>query len=541
MSAVADQPSGRPEAYSRAFRLVHDIQTGVDGAAEALADLQDHAERSGWDEVVRATVFGAAVQRWFTRSGSTADAVEALINRSRQADDTVMTALGLALRSVPAFSGYGPDEAETADADLAQAIVLLDQPGGEPLARISAHTACGIALNDRWLFELGEDQYCQALSVGAGHPAATVDYLLAPIMFNIAEGHLSLASLLRQRGDAEGVAERWHAWRDSRPGTTAFGMADSWRLELETMDLLLEAIVGLDTEADCARLLQGLTPGEEGARRRAGLLRLGLALVAVHRGEDRAGEAIEAALELVGPDVFPHLHDLALCLAVEVDAAAGSVAGLRYARRMADHQWARRQAQLGAMRSRILSERLAAERDELSRHARLDELTGIGNRRVFHEYLAGIQSLDGDRIALILLDVDRFKGVNDGHGHLAGDAVLRRIARTLEQHIRPTDLAVRLGGDEFAVVLAGADLDVAVERTTELLREFDGESFDDVSPGLKVAVSAGIASGPPASLPDLLAGADAALYRAKADEGRPAGRSRLAVTAIDADPPAGLR
>lgn len=532
MSAVTDQTSGRAEAYSRAFRLVHDIQTGVEGAADALAGLQEHAERMGWDDVVRATVFGTAVQRWFTRTGSTADAVEALIDRSREADDTVMTALGLALRSVPAFSGYGPDDAEIADADLAEAIVLLDQPGGGTLARISAHTACGIALNDRWLFELGEEQYRHALAVGAGHPAASVDYLLAPIMFNIAEGHLSLASLLRQRGDAEGAAERWRAWRDASPSTSTFVMADSWRLELETMGLLLGAIVGLDTEADCARLLEELPQEGEGGRR-DGLLRLGLALAAVHRGDERAAEAIESTLELVGADVFPHLHDLALCLAVEVDAAAGREAGMRYARRMADHQWARRQAQLGAMRSRILAERLAAEREELSRHARIDELTGIGNRRAFHEYLAGIQRLDGGRIALILLDVDRFKGVNDGYGHLAGDAVLRRIARTLEQHIRPTDLAVRLGGDEFAVVLAGADLDVAVERATELLREFDGESFDDVSPGLEVAVSAGIASGPPSSLPDLLAGADAALYRAKADEGRPAGRSRLAVTTID--------
>ncbi|HUY31099.1 MAG TPA: GGDEF domain-containing protein [Acidimicrobiales bacterium] len=174
------------------------------------------------------------------------------------------------------------------------------------------------------------------------------------------------------------------------------------------------------------------------------------------------------------------------------------------------------------------AERLSSEREVLSRHARLDDLTGAGNRRALEQYLADLERDGVESVVHILLDVDAFKGVNDRYGHLAGDAVLVGIGRVLERGIRPCDLAVRLGGDEFAVVISGADIDVAVERATAFLRRIDGARFDCGGARLAVALSAGVAAGPPARIRELRAAADAALYRAKAGGGERVVRSRLA-------------
>jgi diguanylate cyclase (GGDEF)-like protein len=230
----------------------------------------------------------------------------------------------------------------------------------------------------------------------------------------------------------------------------------------------------------------------------------------------------------IDANLYPQLYDLALYLAAEAEAGTGLGAGLRYGRRQLSEHWARRLASLGAMQSRVQAERLSTERELLSKHARLDDLTGIGNRRALEQYLTELERLDVASIALILLDVDAFKEVNDGHGHLAGDAVLVGIARALERSIRPCDLAVRLGGDEFAVVLADVDLDAAFERAAAFLALIDEQHFEEASPGLVVALSAGVATGAPARMAELRAEADAALYRAKAGGGRRVLRSRVA-------------
>ena len=108
---------------------------------------------------------------------------------------------------------------------------------------------------------------------------------------------------------------------------------------------------------------------------------------------------------------------------------------------------------------------------EHRREARTDELTGLANRRAFNEILerALARRPDDRRLALLVVDLDDFKAVNDSLGHHYGDELLRLAAPRLQQAVRSGDVVARIGGDEFAVLLADADGPLAV-RVAERLR-----------------------------------------------------------------------
>jgi diguanylate cyclase (GGDEF)-like protein len=151
--------------------------------------------------------------------------------------------------------------------------------------------------------------------------------------------------------------------------------------------------------------------------------------------------------------------------------------------------------------------------------ARRDALTGLQNRRAFDEHLDDL--LEREQIALILFDVDYFKGVNDTDGHAAGDEVLITLGRVLLRAARANEQVFRIGGDEFALVILG-DASGAAHATNRVLQAVRGQRR-----GLSLpTMSAGIADAPPGSSTkeELLARADAALYAAK-----DAGRDRLVV------------
>ena len=160
----------------------------------------------------------------------------------------------------------------------------------------------------------------------------------------------------------------------------------------------------------------------------------------------------------------------------------------------------------------------------------VDELTGLANRHVYTRQLKRLRSRRSRvLIAVLLLDIDHFKAVNDTFGHSVGDEVLRRCANECAQQSRTTDLVARLGGDEFVVVRDTLDpLDVR-QRAERLVRQVGAHPWSHIHPDLRVTVSAGMAIGLSADIDELLQGADAALYRAKAD-----GRARL-VSESDAD------
>jgi len=149
--------------------------------------------------------------------------------------------------------------------------------------------------------------------------------------------------------------------------------------------------------------------------------------------------------------------------------------------------------------------------------ARLDPLTGLSNRRGFAERLAAAFAA-GERFALLALDLDRFKPVNDAFGHAVGDALLRLAARRLRAAVRAGDAVARLGGDEFAVILRG---DAGAEALAARLAEMLGRPFLVEGHACNVGASLGLAVAPDDGddAESLLRAADLALYRAKA-EGR---------------------
>ncbi|SDE93766.1 diguanylate cyclase/phosphodiesterase [Blastococcus fimeti] len=156
---------------------------------------------------------------------------------------------------------------------------------------------------------------------------------------------------------------------------------------------------------------------------------------------------------------------------------------------------------------------------EVNLQARTDELTGLPNRRVLHE--AGEQMLATTTsqrpAALLLLDLDGFKEVNDSLGHSAGDQLLRQIGPRLTARLRAGDLLARLGGDEFAVLLPDTGVDAARARAEEL-RDLLLQPFVVDGVRLHVGVSIGVATAPvpAASVQELLRCADVAMYAAKA-------------------------
>lgn len=163
-------------------------------------------------------------------------------------------------------------------------------------------------------------------------------------------------------------------------------------------------------------------------------------------------------------------------------------------------------------------ERIASEAQQ---EAKRDGLTGLATFRVLRERLThevARSGRSGEPFAVLFMDLDRFKAVNDGHGHSVGNEVLRHVGHVLHQSVRATDLAARYGGDEFVVVLVRTD-DAGARRVAEALRkavEGVGDRLD--LPRGAVSVSIGVATYDPSEAPsdDLLVIADRALYQAKA-------------------------
>jgi diguanylate cyclase len=162
---------------------------------------------------------------------------------------------------------------------------------------------------------------------------------------------------------------------------------------------------------------------------------------------------------------------------------------------------------------------------EAEARASTDALTGLPNRRYFDEYLGLLakRRRAEDRVGVLMIDIDRFKKLNDTFGHAAGDHVLREVARAIGQAVREDDVPARFGGEEFAVLLRNPSPEVAVEVGERVRRAVSALDLRRLGvPGVSVSVGVAVAMTPDVSLDVVIDEADRALYRAKR-----AGRDRV--------------
>lgn len=180
---------------------------------------------------------------------------------------------------------------------------------------------------------------------------------------------------------------------------------------------------------------------------------------------------------------------------------------------------------------------------QLQKAATTDPKTGLSNPGGWHELAErelALATRRGEPFTVALIDLDHLKDINDTHGHLTGDAVLRAVARALREEVRAQDMVEvigRWGGDEFVALLPGADAAAGTRIAERLRRRIAGlhtPRHDDPETLITASTSIGIASYPAAAddLGGLLSAADAALYRAKN-----AGRNQTAATAARTHPP----
>jgi diguanylate cyclase (GGDEF)-like protein len=250
---------------------------------------------------------------------------------------------------------------------------------------------------------------------------------------------------------------------------------------------------------------------------------------AILADEAIAMRAYERSLWLAGLAVAVSLVAMAVGIYLIGRIIAGSVDRLvdganRFAKGERDH---RIDVQIPPELHRVANEfnRMIGHIEEsesaLAELARRDPLTQLLNRRAFEEELGQMLALNrrtGEEGAILTLDIDHFKKINDTYGHTAGDDVLREMAQCMQSHLRPYDNLYRIGGEEFAVLLPGVDAQEALEMAERLRVSIDSRKIKVGEHRIDATVSVGVASTLGSVEPKhLLEAADAALYHAKAN------------------------
>ena len=414
--------------------------------------------------------------------------------------------------------GFGHGEDALADAATAFAI-LTDAPvpaAAEDARRLSrALNGLVLVLIKLGVHELADGVSRKAIAVAAAHGTA-MERLVHELnrirlqlswALRLERGGRLAAAATRFLGAAESARAAGVLWSDALDRTPEGGRDCS---------IIRSAYALARPSADHLGVLDGVAATAHFTDDRIVLaIATARCLMAAHRRADAAAVLRPLRDELVDDRSEP---GLAISLHRELSRIESgsdrSDALLRYSAALEEELWALRESRLTALRSHSEHHRLVREHGAVAAQALQDPLTGLPNRRALDLRLREIStSANGQPCAIALIDLDRFKAVNDARSHAAGDAVLRAVASSLRTALRAQDLVVRYGGDEFVVVLPATTLPVAqavLTRATRAVAELP------VDTGAGVTMSVGVVRMPPAGSPDAaLADADAAMYRAK--------------------------
>jgi diguanylate cyclase (GGDEF)-like protein len=513
-----ERARARLEAQSLLLRVQADL-AGTTAPTEALATLSEARE---WWDVALLALYAQAVSM---TSGGQPAGLEAcrqrMVAHAERTSDPAAQALMMAVHAGLLRGGDRSRRALSTNVDLARAVVLLESGNGGAFERIDAHIECGAAFAADRLWELEIDQYVAALAVdlSSEHPDALSDPSTSgcrwAIKANLAEVQCHWVCALYLDGDRATTLEAAGQSLPIFADAAEAGLPGEWLPDLEAMRLLTTALGGEDVAGAAEEALEHL----ESTGPLAGVAHLAVAISERATGAGTGLAAIDAAIACLAGSELVAEYELALSLSVEAEAErlGRETAGVRYVRHHNSHQWSDRIARLNAMVGMINTERLRVERETFERVAHVDDLTRLANRRGYHRYLAGFGTGASPDVAVLAMDVDRFKAINDRFGHQAGDAALRRIGAVLASQVRPEDLAARTGGDEFVILLAGTGLEAAVRRADQIVAMLGTPG--GLSPAgftQPINVSIGIAAGPADQVEQLHQLADEALYQAKA-------------------------
>jgi diguanylate cyclase (GGDEF)-like protein len=527
-------------ARLRAYALWEAVQGETHEASAAeLVELEAASRRESWSQAAFVAAGALVVHAVVHRGPEVARPMaDDLVTRAEALDAPALLGIAHALRSVAASL---EEDTGAVLAHAGRAVVLAEDPTQDALDRCTAIVVCAAAYNSLSLWELGDELFGLATDLASDceqplqQPAVMMNRMLLGLEWSTA---------LLELGDEAGALALLRRASGAAGAALALDLRPLW---------VRAALAGRDLVALVLDVLADDVAGDRVDDR--------LAVLDVHRAVLEAGHDVEvgplmdafAALCLVRlgrrDDALARLdHTGALSTSsgsrsfaawVRAEAVSGdeaddvSVAAHReYGVAVSRARWAARRAVLAAARSTIAAQRLSDEHADLSRDVLLDPLTGLANRRRFDQWLADPPEQDQAE-ALMLIDLDDFKRVNDVHGHAVGDEALRRVARVVSQHVRPRDLAVRLGGDEFAVLLveetgeqdapdevvAGLRA-TAVERGRAIREAVALTDWERIAPGLRVRLSVGVEAavvgpGAPGATDRLYRLADADLYESK--------------------------
>jgi diguanylate cyclase (GGDEF)-like protein len=514
------------QVTSQAMRLLEEAQTG--GAAQVLAVAEASLrERSGALVDGPAALHFARVVALYSLGdlrGSIA-AIDVMLEAADREGSAGWRSSALSLRAIERLQtgdqDITEDDVEVALHDLVDAEAALRDGEPDPVVAGNAYTGIGLGYQQLRLYELALPQYWAAYEASCRITEPSGNR--AMWLCNVAILQLQWALELYQVGQ-DREAEKRTAEAEQfalRAADEAAGPdAEVWRLTA----LMYAACSRADRDdpagaaVDIAHYLELLE--DRGLPAPVLLFCRPFHAVAVSRAGrpaqalDIIGAAVAAAAQVPETEwvVTAALHRTHAVLLAS-NGSAEARAGLLYGDMLAAALWRQRQRTLHAARTLKSLKTLRSEHELATRAATTDPLTGVTNRRGFDDMVTTLMAgnaVDASApVAVLIVDVDRFKQINDGLGHSAGDNILRQVTQALSRSVRDGDTLARLGGDEFAALLPDTESGGArrvAQRMVDAVGELDL---------CGATVSVGVARGPAQALLDTIVQADWEMYAAK--------------------------